>query len=157
MKKSASTSLRWSSLLVALLLGAASCKKDEAAVTPTPTPTTAPPTPTPAAFDINNISDTYASVAPLSYSAQWGPYNVHDPAIIKADDGYYYSYSTDVGFGIEDKDLTPGLQVRRSKDLIQWQFVGWVFTNAAAPAMGRAYITQRGGIPNRLLWAPYVR
>ena len=152
-----STPLRWGSLLVALLLGAASCKKDEAPVTPAPTPAPAPaPTPAPAAFDIKNISDTYGNVAALSSSAQWGPYNVHDPAVIKADDGYYYMYSTDVGYGLSDAVLTPGLQVRRSKDLVEWQFVGWVFTSAAEPAMGRAYITQRGGTPNRLLWAPYV-
>ena len=95
-------------------------------------------------------------IVAMSAYAQWGPYNVHDPAVIKADDGYYYCYSTDVGYGIKDTDLTPGLQVRRSKDLVDWQFVGWVFTNASEPAMGRAYITQRGGTPNRLLWAPYV-
>jgi arabinan endo-1,5-alpha-L-arabinosidase len=152
-----STPLRMSSLLVALLLGAASCKKNEATVTPTPAPTPTPnptPTPTPGAFDINSITDTYASVAPLSASAQWGPYNVHDPAVIKADDGYYYMYSTDVGYGISDAVLTPGLQVRRSKDLVQWEFVGWALKGL--PPLGVAYITQRGGTPNKLLWAPYV-
>ncbi|GAB3635929.1 arabinan endo-1,5-alpha-L-arabinosidase [Hymenobacter arcticus] len=155
MKKPVSTSLRWSSLLVALLLGAASCKKDPTPVTPTPTPTPTPvPTPAPAAFDINNITDTYSNVAALSSSAQWGPYNVHDPAVVKADDGYYYMYSTDVGYGISDAVLTPGLQVRRSKDLVQWEFVGWALKGL--PAMGVAYITQRGATPNKLLWAPYV-
>ncbi|MFD1469084.1 arabinan endo-1,5-alpha-L-arabinosidase [Hymenobacter caeli] len=155
MKKPLLTPLRWCGLLVVLLLGAASCKKEETAATPvTPTPTPTVPTPTPTAFDINNISDTYASVAALGSAAQWGPYNVHDPAVIKADDGYYYMYSTDVGYGIADANLRAGLQVRRSKDLVEWQFVGWVFNGA--PAMGAAYITQRGGTPNRLVWAPYV-
>ncbi|TDN39341.1 arabinan endo-1,5-alpha-L-arabinosidase [Hymenobacter sp. UV11] len=155
MKKPVSPSLRWSSLLLALLLGASSCKKEDTAATPTPTPTPVPtPTPTPAAFDINSITDTYANVAALSFYAQWGPYNVHDPAVIKADDGYYYMYSTDVGYGISDAVLTPGLQMRRSKDLVQWEFVGWALKGL--PPLGVAYITQRGGTPNKLLWAPYV-
>ncbi|MGI4834343.1 MAG: arabinan endo-1,5-alpha-L-arabinosidase [Janthinobacterium lividum] len=155
MKKSLFIPLRWSGLLLALCLGVAACKKDETPATPSPAPTPTPvPTPTPTAFDINSISDTYASVAALSASAQWGPYNVHDPAVLKADDGYYYMYSTDVGYGIADANLTAGLQVRRSKDLVEWQFVGWALNGP--PAMGTAYITQRGGTPNHLLWAPYV-
>ncbi len=154
MKKPISTSLRWSSLWVLLLLGTASCKKEDT-TSSTPTPTPAPtPTPTPAAFDINSITDTYSNVAPLSSSAQWGPYNVHDPSVLKADDGYYYMYSTDVGYGISDAVLTPGLQMRRSKDLVQWEFVGWALKGL--PPLGVAYITQRGGTPNKLLWAPYV-
>nr|WP_157886935.1 family 43 glycosylhydrolase [Hymenobacter sp. PAMC 26628] len=151
MEKPVSTPLRWSGLLVGLLLGVSSCKKEETAATPAlPTPTV--PTPTPAAFDINNITDTYANVAALGSSAQWGPYNVHDPAVIKDDDGYYYMYSTDVGYGISDAALTPGLQIRRSKDLVQWEFVGWALKGL--PPLGVAYITQRGGVPNKLLWAP---
>ena len=85
MKKPVSTSLRWRSLLLLLLLGAAACKKEDATNT-TPIPT---PTPAPAAFDINSITDTYANVAAMSSYAQWGGYNVHDPAVIKADDEYY--------------------------------------------------------------------
>ncbi|TPG63652.1 arabinan endo-1,5-alpha-L-arabinosidase [Hymenobacter nivis] len=152
MKKPLSPSLRWSGLLVALLLGATSCKKEETAASPTPpTPPPTVPTPTPTAFD---IADTYANVAALGSLGQWGPYNVHDPAVIKDDDGYYYMYSTDVGYGISDAVLTPGLQVRRSKDLVQWEFVGWALKGL--PPLGVAYITQRGGVPNKLLWAPYV-
>jgi len=155
MKKLSLVSRPWRSLLLVLLLGAASCKKDDTTSSaPTPTPPTPTPPPPAVAFDINTITDTYASVAPLSSSAQWGPYNVHDPAVIKADDGYYYMYSTDVGYGISDANLTPGLQIRRSKDLVEWQFVGWALKGL--PAMGVAYITQRGGTPNKLLWAPYV-
>ncbi|NML66575.1 family 43 glycosylhydrolase [Hymenobacter sp. RP-2-7] len=155
MKKPILPALRWSSLLAALLLSVASCKKEDTSATPTPTPTPTPvPTPAPAAFDINSITDTYASVAPLASYAQWGPYNVHDPSVLKADDGYYYMYSTDVGYGISDAVLTPGLQMRRSKDLVQWEFLGWAFKSA--PPLGTAYITQHGGTPNRLLWAPYV-
>jgi len=101
-------------------------------------------------FDINSIADTYDSVAPFADYLRWGPYNVHDPSIKKFGD-YYYCYSTDVGYGIT---VRPGIQIRRSKDLVQWEFVGWVFSSL--PAAGAAYIQQKGGAPNNALWAPYV-
>src|SRR5688572_12887450 len=65
-------------------------------------------------FDINAIADTYADLAPFDYHSLWGPYNVHDPSIIK-DGEYYYCYSTDAAFGIS---VPPGIQIRKSKDLI---------------------------------------
>jgi len=109
-----------------------------------------PPPPPPGAFDINSITDTYESIAPFSFYTKWSVYNVHDPSIKKFGE-YYYSYSTDVGFGI---DVRPGIQVRKSKDLVEWNFVGWVFNNL--PAMGSAYISSQGGTPFNSLWAPYI-
>src|SRR5882757_1769806 len=104
----------------------------------------------PPAFDIDKISDTYESVAAFNLHDLWGPYNVHDPSIKKYGD-YYYCYSTDVGFGI---DVRLGIQVRKSKDLVEWTFVGWVFNSL--PAMGSAFISGHGGTPFNSLWAPYV-
>src|SRR6185295_5450084 len=72
------------------------------------------------------------------------------PAIIKEGE-YYYAYSTDVGYGI---DVRAGIQIRKSKDLVEWSYVGWVFNNL--PAMGSAYITSQGGTPFNSLWAPYI-
>ena len=118
-------------------------KKDAATVIP-------PPPPPPAAFDINSITDTYESIAPFAWYTKWSVYNVHDPSIKKFGD-YYYCYSTDVGFGI---DVRSGIQVRKSKDLVEWTFVGWVFNNL--PSMGSAYITAQGGTPFNSLWAPYI-
>ena len=59
--------------------------------------------------------------------------------------------STDVGYGI---DVRSGIQIRKSKDLVEWTFVGWVFESL--PAMGAAYITGQGGTPFNSLWAPYI-
>ena len=39
--------------------------------------------------------------------------------------GYYYSYGTDAEIGVAISDTTMGVQVRRSKDLVNWEFVGW--------------------------------
>jgi arabinan endo-1,5-alpha-L-arabinosidase len=124
----------------------ASCKKDSGGGT-TAGPVIPPVTP---AFDINSINDTYPALAPFARVLEWGSYNVHDPAIIKEGE-YYYSFSTDVGYGI---DVRSGLQIRKSKDLVQWTFVGWVFN--ALPTLGSSYITQGAGTPFNSLWAPSV-
>ena len=107
-------------------------------------------TPPATAFDINSINDTYADVMDFSKYQQWGSHNVHDPSIIKAGD-YYYCYSTDVGYGI---DVRAGLQIRKSKDLVEWKYVGWVFSDL--PAKGKAFIQGAGGTPFNSLWAPSV-
>jgi len=123
----------------------ASCSKKAV----TPDNNTVDTTPV-AAFDINNINDTYADVAPFTFYPKWGSYNVHDPSVKKFGD-YYYCYSTDVGFGTT---VPAGIQIRKSKDLVQWTFVGWVFNGV--PTLGGNYITQSGGTPYQALWAPYV-
>ncbi len=126
-----------------------SCSKGDKP-NPVPPVDTIPVTPPPPAFDINSIHDTYAEVAPFSFYQKWGSYNVHDPSIKKFGD-YYYCYSTDVGYGTS---VPPGIQIRKSKDLVQWTFVGWVFS--ALPAKGARYITSSNGTPNQSLWAPYI-
>ncbi len=146
--KSRSVSKVTAALFVIVML--VSCGKEN---TSAPTPVTPPPVVppvTPAGFDINSITDTYESVAPFQYYQKWASYNVHDPSILKIGD-YYYCYSTDVGYGI---DVRSGIQIRKSKDLVEWQFIGWVFNSL--PAMGSAYITQAGGKPFNSLWAPYI-
>lgn len=130
-----------------LLALIASCKKDSESISVTPP--VVPPV-TPPAFDINTINDTYGSLAPFANYLEWGTHNVHDPAIIK-DGEFYYSYSTDVGYGI---DVRSGLQIRKSKDLVQWIYAGWVFNSL--PALGSGFIKQSGGEPFNSLWAPCI-
>lgn len=126
----------------------AGCKKPS---DPDPGPGPGPgPGPNPPAFDINTINDTYSALAPFANHMQWGPYNVHDPSVIKHGE-YFYSFSTDAGYGIS---VRPGIQIRKSKDLIQWSFVGWVFNSL--PTQGSNFIIQGGGTPFQSLWAPYV-
>jgi arabinan endo-1,5-alpha-L-arabinosidase len=132
-------------IIILIIAAGTGCSKKEGGGSQDPPPVVNPP-----AFDINDITDTYAPIAPFAYYSKWGPYNVHDPAIIKSGE-YYYSYSTDAAYGTA---VRPGLQVRKSKDLVEWQFVGWVFNTL--PAAGANFITQAGGIPNQSLWAPYV-
>lgn len=111
---------------------------------------TIPDPPPPAVFDINSIMDTYDAVAAFSNYSKWGSYNVHDPSIKKFGD-YYYSYSTDVGYGTA---VPAGIQIRKSKDLVEWTFVGWVFYSL--PAKGKQFIASQGSTAFDALWAPYV-
>ena len=55
----------------------------------------------------------------------WGELNTHDPSIFK-DGDTYYAFSTDASYGDVHK---PGVQIRKSKDLITWQYVGAAFAD----------------------------
>jgi arabinan endo-1,5-alpha-L-arabinosidase len=131
--------------VVVLMLVTTGCNKSSDTPDPGPGPGNNPP-----AFDINTINDTYGAIAPFTNYLQWGPYNVHDPSVIKSGE-YFYSFSTDAAYGTA---VRPGIQIRKSKDLVQWFYVGWVFNGL--PAQGAAFITQSGGTPFQSLWAPYV-
>lgn len=60
-----------------------------------------------------------------------------DPSIIKAEDGFFYLYAT------EDIRNTP---IHKSKDLVNWEYVGTAFTNETRPDF-----EPKGG-----LWAPDI-
>lgn len=122
---------------------------------------------TPAAFlpqpSPNPWGDDYRSVSGLNHYKQWGTYNVHDPACKQFGD-YYYMYSTDAIFG-ENRESRKkageegvplgNIQVRRSKDLVNWEFVGWAFSEIPREAVEwvRANAGGRGATN---IWAPYI-
>lgn len=64
-------------------------------------------------------------------------YSLPDPSIIKGEDGYFYLYATE--------DIR-NLSIHRSKDLVNWEFVGTAFTDATRPDF-----EPEGGI-----WAPDI-
>ncbi|WP_229712545.1 family 43 glycosylhydrolase [Marivirga lumbricoides] len=101
-------------------------------------------------IDFSLFRDNYADIASPTMTSQWMHYNVHDPAFI--DDGtFIYCYSTDVAYG---HDVRPGLQIRRSLNMVEWEFVGWVFDGL--PTLGAQFIRNNGGEPFNSLWAPYT-
>jgi len=100
---------------------------------------------------ISNLSDTYFDLYSFDKVYEWGPYNVHDPSIINNGD-YFYCYSTDVFYGLPI--LRAGLQVRRSKDLVHWEFIGWAYDGH--PSQAVEYITSNGSTPVDNVWAPYI-
>lgn len=82
--------------------------------------------------------------AALHIEADWTLNNAHDPGIIKTDQGYYV-FSTDVKVGGE---LTPGVMVRKSQDLIHWEWVHYALPGIPQVAKDWAESIN--------LWAPDV-
>lgn len=134
------------------------------------------------AHEDNPWEDDYSSVAYPDSMRAWGVYNVHDPSFRKVGD-YYYMYSTDAIFfqrrprpegqhGPEGHGQKPPrpeaqgherrerpkmgfLQMRRSKDLVNWDFLGWAFDSI--PAEGAKWVADNnsGRGPGNI-WAPYM-
>ncbi|MDL2213032.1 arabinan endo-1,5-alpha-L-arabinosidase [Bacteroides sp. OttesenSCG-928-D19] len=108
----------------------------------------------------NPWPDDYHSLAAMENYRQWGTYNVHDPACRKVGD-YYYMYSTDAIFAenrkeARDKDVPLGyIQMRRSKDLVNWEFLGWAFPQIPAEAVEWVR-SHTGGKGATNIWAPYM-
>ncbi len=111
----------------------------------------------------NPWQDDYMSVAMPDSMHAWGTYNVHDPSLRRVGD-YYYMYSTDAIFfprrhdGHRPSGPRPKmgfLQMRRSPDLVNWEFLGWAFDSI--PAEGAKWVADNnnGRGPGNI-WAPYM-
>jgi len=97
------------------------------------------------------IADDYSSIADQSNSSLWGSFNLHDPTIIKHGE-YYYIFSTDVAYGPNGKC---GIMYRKSKDLVHWTFLGWVFNGI--PSIPLAFMqANQTGYQQLSLWAPFI-
>lgn len=84
--------------------------------------------------------------------SQWGELNTHDPSIFKVND-YYYVFSTDASYGNMHK---LGIQIRKSKDLITWEYEGTAFHDferdcEEAISYAKLDVSKKEG-----LWAPDV-
>ena len=111
----------------------------------------------------NPWEDDYTAVSSFENYKSWGTYNVHDPAGLKVGDTFYV-YSTDAIFGdnrrsreeAEKAGITIGnIQVRKSKDLVNWEFVGWAFPEIPKEAIEHVHANNNGrGATN--IWAPFV-
>ncbi|MDE6325736.1 MAG: arabinan endo-1,5-alpha-L-arabinosidase, partial [Duncaniella sp.] len=51
-----------------------------------------------AAYEGPEFRDDYSSFAGWDQRDKWNLANVHDPSVVKADDGYYYMYQTDASY-----------------------------------------------------------
>lgn len=76
----------------------------------------------------------------------WGARNSHDPTAVRDDQGVYWLFSTDADADGPLRDS--GAQIRRSTDLVAWEYVGCALDGVPGPA--RAHAAAEG------LWAPDV-
>jgi arabinan endo-1,5-alpha-L-arabinosidase len=84
--------------------------------------------------------------APAGDPADWGTRNAHDPTVVRDTDGTWYMFSTDAAAGADS--VPAGVHVRRSADLVHWDFVGTALDGVPGPAFEWS---QAPG-----LWAPEV-
>ena len=88
----------------------------------------------------NPWMDDYSDITNMEHYKSWGTYNVHDPACKKVNNTYYM-YSTDAIFAENKKDAKEKgvplgyIQMRKSKDLVNWEFIGWAFPEIPAEAI----------------------
>jgi arabinan endo-1,5-alpha-L-arabinosidase len=108
----------------------------------------------------NPWEDDYTEVSAMKDYKQWGTYNVHDPSCLLIGDTYYM-YSTDAIYrqdsaAIKNDSLPFGyIQMRKSKDLVNWEFAGWVFDEIPEEAK-EWVLTNSGGVGASNVWAPYI-
>ncbi|WP_435738652.1 arabinan endo-1,5-alpha-L-arabinosidase [Cellulosimicrobium sp. PMB13] len=95
----------------------------------------APDAPRPVSPETPHAPDTTA----------WGARHAHDPTAVVDDEGTYWLFSTDAS---ADGPVPGGVQVRRSTDLVTWEFHGWALAGVPGPAA--AWSGAAG------LWAPEV-
>ena len=117
--------------------------------------------------------DYYINGSTWANRANWNLANIHDPSVMLAEDGYFYMYCTDAGYGNpHNEDVKDGkhghFQCRRSKDLINWEYMGatmyglpsWVQPklNEIRNAMGLANSTTNFSDDLQFgYWAPCAR
>lgn len=107
--------------------------------------------------------DNYIGIAAWNQRSKWNLANVHDPTVMKADDGYYYMYQTDASYGNAHSG-NGHFHARRSRDLVNWEYLGATMTetpptwikeklNAYRAEMGLEPIDS----PSYGYWAPVAR
>jgi arabinan endo-1,5-alpha-L-arabinosidase len=108
----------------------------------------------------NPWKDDYSQISAMENYKSWGTYNVHDPSCLKIGDTYYM-YSTDAIFR-ENKEMAAKknvpigfIQVRTSKDLVQWNFEGWAFSEIPSEAKNWV-LSQSNNKGASNIWAPYI-
>lgn len=115
-----------------------------------------------AAYKAPNYNDDYRNNSGWDKRSSWNLANVHDPTVMRADDGYYYMYQTDASFG-NVHNGNGHFHGRRSKNMVDWEYLGatmptvpsWVkdTLDASRTRLGLPLITN----PQYGYWAPCAR
>ncbi|MDR3653557.1 MAG: arabinan endo-1,5-alpha-L-arabinosidase [Paludibacter sp.] len=132
------------------------CKKDESQPVTNGNDSTS-------TFIIPTYADDYSSISSWSNRDSWNLANAHDPSVAYYN-GYYYMYGTDASYG-NAAEGHGHFQGKRSKDLVNWDWVGGPFYDAPSwVADSLNAIRSRMGLvaiaKNNIqygYWAPVVR
>lgn len=133
-------------IFIAIVSALFSCKKQDAMFNISDNP--------------NPWEDDYRDVSSMADYGKWGTYNVHDPSC-KLFGDTYYMYSTDAIFREDSAAILKGklpfgyVQIRKSKDLVNWEFVGWAFDKIPDEAK-QWVLSNSGGKGASNIWAPYI-
>lgn len=106
--------------------------------------------------------DDYTAFAGWEQRDRWNLANVHDPSVVKAEDGYYYMYQTDASYG-NAHEAGGHFHCRRSLDLVNWEYLGGTMQEIPAWVKEKLneYRAEMGLEPIESpvynCWAPVVR
>ncbi len=149
--------------IMAATLFITSCgKKDGIPVTPVVPPVVVVPVTD--TFPGPAYADNYVPVSSWATRSQWNLANVHDPSVAKSGD-YYYMYQTDASYGNVHEGYGH-FPFRRSKDLVNWEFMGMAFPSAAPAWVKDSLNNKRARMspalpaianPSYAYWAPCIR
>jgi len=146
-------------LVMVLMVVSLACKKNEVDTPKKEDPIVVEPS----NYKAPTYVDNYVAIAGWENRSQWNLANVHDPTVAKCGD-YYYMYQTDASYG-NAHDGHGHYPYRRSKDLVNWDFLGMAFTSV--PAWVKDSLNNKRARMNPALppinnpdygfWAPCIR
>lgn len=148
-------------VIIALVALLTACSKDDAAPTAPDGGNDDDNPPVGETFPGPTYADNYTPIGSWENRSQWNLANVHDPTVAKEGE-YYYMYQTDASYG--NAHAGHGhFHCRRSKDLINWEYMGATMNNEATWVKDeintRRAAEGRAPIQNITYgyWAPNVR
>ena len=109
-------------------------------------------TPLTLTYPTQSLPNKYVTSYSDTNTSEWDYANTHDPAIFKdPKSNYYYAYSTDTNRG---STVTGGIHIRRSLDLITWEYVNTAF-RGNYPEAATSHVGKNSG-NNYIFWAPDI-
>ncbi|MFO7672474.1 MAG: arabinan endo-1,5-alpha-L-arabinosidase, partial [Lutibacter sp.] len=115
-------------IIFLLVFSINSCSGDDS-LKPNPDPDPDPPVVVvPNTFPGPTYADNYTAISSWQDRSKWNLANVHDPTVEKSGE-YYYMYQTDASYGNASEGYGH-FPYRRSKDLVNWEYMGSAMTKA---------------------------
>lgn len=103
-------------------------------------------------FSALEMPEGYPFYFGTAKTSEFAPAGGHDPCVIKdPNTGIFYAYSTDTNMG--GTGMKMGIQIRKSSDLIHWEYVGVALSKEA---IAQARDNGEDAQPATSFWAPDI-